>query len=255
MDILFNFVTSTNYYILLFFFFVLNFYYFISISNILKTLNINLNNQKILNLELYNKSISSAYDETRTFKHDSNNIFQALSGYITNNDFNGLKEYFWQVFPEIKNINNLVKLNPTLVNNPAIYGLLAEKHFKAEKYNVTLNLDIMLDLNTLNMKIFELTRILGILVDNAIETAKDCSEKKVNVCFKKGNNRQILIVENTYSNKDVCIDKIFEKGYSTKPNNTGLGLWEVRKILNKNSNLNLYTSKTNDYFMQQLEIY
>ena len=107
-----------------------------------------------------------------------------------------------------------------------------------------------MDLNTLNIKTFEFTRILGILVDNAIETAKDCPEKLVNICFKKDNTKQLLIVENTYSNKEICIDKIFEKGYSTKPNNTGLGLWEVRKILSKNSNLNLYTSKTNDYFMQ-----
>lgn len=255
LDILFNFITKNNYFILLFLFIIINFYYCISISNILKTLKLEATNQKILNLELYNKSISAAYDETRTFKHDSNNIFQAIGGYISTNNMPGLKEYYNQLFPEIKNINNLSKLNPTLVNNPAIYGILVEKHFKASNYNVDLNLDILLDLNTLNVKIFEFTRILGILVDNAIETAKDCSEKIVNICFKKQNNIQLLIIENTYSNKEVCIDKIFEKGFSTKPNNTGLGLWEVRKILNKSSNLNLYTSKNNDFFMQQLEIY
>ena len=255
LDIIFNYITITNYYILLFLFIIINFYYCISVSNILKTLKLEANNQKILNLELHNQSISAAYDETRTFKHDSNNIFQAIGGYIYNNDIDGLKEYYSQLFPEIKNINNLSKLNPSLVNNPAIYGLLVEKHFKAYNYNVDINLDILLDLNTLNVKIFEFTRILGILVDNAIETAKDCSEKIVNICFKKQNNKQLLIVENTYSNKEICIDKIFEKGFSTKPNNTGLGLWEVRKILNKNSNLNLYTSKNNDFFMQQLEIY
>lgn len=255
LDILFNFVTANNYHILLFLFIILNFYYCISISNIIKTLKLAANNQKILNLESYNKSISAAYDETRTFKHDSNNIFQAIGGYISTNNMDGLKEYYSQLFPEIKNMNNLSKLNPTLINNPAIYGLLVEKHFKALNYNVDINLDILLDLNTLNVKIFEFTRILGILVDNAIETAKDCSEKIVNICFRTQNNKQLLIVENTYSNKEVCIDKIFEKGFSTKPNNTGLGLWEVRKILNKNTNLNLYTSKNNDFFMQQLEIY
>ena len=29
-------------------------------------------------------------------------------------------------------------------------------------------------------------------------------------------NRQVVIIENTYSNKDVNIDIIFEKGYTTK---------------------------------------
>ena len=49
--------------------------------------------------------------------------------------------------------------------------------------------------------------------------------------------------------------EIFEKKYSTKPGNSGLGLWEVRQILKKNNNLNLFTTKSNKLFKQQLEIY
>lgn len=46
-----------------------------------------------------------------------------------------------------------------------------------------------------------------------------------------------------------------KKGFSTKTGNTGLGLWEVRQILKRNDNLNLFTSKDSEYFKQQLEIY
>ena len=70
-----------------------------------------------------------------------------------------------------------------------------------------------------------------------------------------GKNRQLIIIENTYEDKNVDTIKIFEKSYSTKPHNTGLGLWEVNKILNKNSNLAIFTSKNDEYFSQQLEIY
>lgn len=35
----------------------------------------------------------------------------------------------------------------------------------------------------------------------------------------------------------------------------GLGLWEIRQILKKHNNLNLYTSKDDKFFKQQLEIY
>ena len=66
---------------------------------------------------------------------------------------------------------------------------------------------------------------------------------------------QLLIIENTYTNKDVNTDKIFEKGYSTKKGNTGLGLWEVRQILKKNNNLNLFTTKNDEFFTQQFEIF
>ena len=67
--------------------------------------------------------------------------------------------------------------------------------------------------------------------------------------------RQLLIIENTYKQKNIDLEKIFNKSYTTKPNNTGLGLWEIRKILKKNNNLNLFTTKKDDFFVQQLEIY
>ena len=94
-------------------------------------------------------------------------------------------------------------------------------------------------------------------MDNAIEAANECKEKKINVIMRTdiNANRQLLIIENTYNNKDVDTDKIYEKGFSTKKNNTGLGLWEVRQILKRNTNLNLFTHKNNEFFIQQLEIY
>ena len=107
------------------------------------------------------------------------------------------------------------------------------------------------------MQIYEFTRILGILLDNAIEASSECIEKIINIVFRNDekNSRQIVLIENTYNNKNVNIDKIFEKGISGKENHTGLGLWEVRQILNKNNNLNLHTNKSKDLFTQQLEIY
>lgn len=194
-------------------------------------------------------------DETRAFKHDFHNIIQAIGGYIWTNDIEGLRKYYQEVSGDCNNTNNLSKLNPTLINNPAIYNILADKYYRAANHNIQINLDIMLDLNELNIKIYELTRILGILLDNAIEASKECTEKNINIHFKQDKYKQILVIENTYSDKQLSIEKIFEKNYTTKPNNTGLGLWEVRKILSKNSNLNLHTSKNNDYFSQQLEIY
>lgn len=115
----------------------------------------------------------------------------------------------------------------------------------------------LLDLTTLKMKIYEFARILGVLLDNAIEASSECSEKIINITFRNDmrNNRQLILIENTYNNKDVDTEKIFQKGISEKENHTGLGLWEVRKIIKKNNNANLFTSKTTRFFSQQLELY
>ena len=138
-----------------------------------------------------------------------------------------------------------------------IYNLLTSKYHEAESKDIKMNMTFLLDLNTLKMKIYEFARILGILLDNAIEASSECDEKIINITFRNDskNNRQLITIENTYKNKDIDTEKIFEKGVSEKENHTGLGLWEVRKIIKKNNNANLFTSKTDKFFSQQLELY
>lgn len=170
---------------------------------------------------------------------------------------NGLKIYYSELLDDCQKVNNLYTLSPDVINNSAIYSLLTSKYHKADELGITINLEVFLNLNELTMKIYEFTRALGILMDNAIEASSECEEKIINVQIRKetNRNRQILVIENTYKEKDINIDKIFEKGYSSKPNNTGLGLWEVRQIMKKNKNLNLYTTKNDKFFIQQLEMY
>lgn len=180
-----------------------------------------------------------------------------MVGYIDNNDMEGLKNYYSQLVDDIQHSNNLTTLSPRVVNNPAIYNVLANKYHKADSLGIKINLEAFLDMNELHIKIYEFTRVLGILMDNAIEAASECNDKIINVTFRKDDKRhmQLLIIENTYMNKDVDTNKIFEKDYSTKEGNTGLGLWEIRQILKKNNNLNLFTTKNESFFKQQFEIY
>jgi len=59
-------------------------------------------------------------------------------------------------------------------------------------------------------------------MDNAIEAAKECNEKIINVCMRKDAkaSRQILLIENTYKDKKIDTEKIYEKGYTSKKSNT-----------------------------------
>ena len=237
--------------------FIIFIYFCISIYSLSRTSKLEETTRDLEGEKLVNKSLTILHDNIRAFKHDFNNIVQAIGGYITTNDMEGLKNYYSQLLDDCQRVNNLTTLSPEVINNPAIYSILASKYYKADELGIKINLEIFLDLNTLKIKIYELTRILGILLDNAIEATLDCSEKVINVIMRKDDthHRQLIIIENSYSNKNINLDKIFEKSYSTKPNNTGLGLWEVRQILKKNNNLNLYTTKDNKFFKQQLEIY
>ena len=236
-------------------------YFFISIYNILNTTKLATTSQNLEEAQLYNKTLILLHDSMRGFKHDFNNIVQGIGGYIETNNMEGLKKYYSQLLKDCNRVNNLTALNPNVVNNPAIYNIMAAKHHKADEIGVEINLGVFIDLNEIEkyMKIYEFTRILGVLMDNAIEAAEECEEKVVHVSFRKEENRKrlVIVIENTYKNKDINIDKIFQKDFSTKSKktNSGLGLWEVRQILKKNNNLNLYTTKNDEFFIQQFEIY
>lgn len=236
-------------------------YFLISIYSLSRTNKLEITTERLEEEQLYNKTLTILYDNIRGFKHDFNNIVQAIGGYISTENIEGLKDYYSDLMADCQKINNLAILNPELINNPAVYSLLTSKYHKAEELGIKMNFEVFLDLDSLNIKTYDLTRILGILLDNSIEASSKCVEKKINIIIRKDNksNRQLFIIENTYSNKDVNTDKIFEKGYTSKSEednkNHGLGLWEVRQILKKNNNLNLFTSKDNKLFKQQLEIY
>ena len=232
-------------------------YFAISIYSLTRVMMLASTTQKLQNAEEYNKTLTILHDNVRGFKHDFDNIVTTIGGYVKTNDMEGLKKYYVQLEDDCQKVNSLYVLNPKLINNPGVYSLLTTKYHEAEEQGIKMNMTLLLDLSKLDMKIYEFTRILGILLDNAIDASKECDEKVINIIFRddEKHHRQLIIVENTYKDKDVDTEKIFNKGFSGKENHTGLGLWEVRKILNKSKNLSLYTTKNEKYFSQQIEIY
>lgn len=232
-------------------------YFCLSFYSLAKIMKLVTTTKKLESAEEYNKTLHILHDSVRGFKHDFDNIVTTIGGYIKTNDMDGLKSYYSQLEEDCSKVNNLYVLDPDIINNPVVYNLITAKYNEALEKGIKVNLTVLLDLNDLHMKIYEFARILGILLDNAIEASSECDEKILNIVFRNEskNNRNIILIENTYKDKDVDIEQIFNKGVSGKQNHTGLGLWEIRQILKKNNNVNLYTNKNEKYFSQQLEIY
>lgn len=214
---------------------------------------------KIHVLESQNRSLSVMYDNMRGFRHDFSNFVQALDGYAKTNDIEGVKSMCESLTKDYKRIKNMEIIETNVLNNSAVGCILTNKYFTAIQENITVNMECLIDLSETKEYSYEFCKILAILLDNAIEAAKQSDEKIINIkIFKDFQvNRKLIVIENTYNQVDIDLDKIFEKGYSSKEdseNKHGLGLWTVRKILNKSNNLSLFTTK-DEMFRQQLEIY
>ena len=232
-------------------------YFFLSFYSLTKATRLYITTQELENSESYNKTLSILYDNVKGFKHDFDNMVNTIGGYINLNDMKGLKKYYSDLRKESIDLKNISLLNPNIINNPGIYNLLVSEYQKALNEGVKINFEFFFDFNNLHMPIYEFARILGILLDNAIDAAKECDEKIINLLFRDSskNNVQIISVENTYLDKNIDTNKIFDKGFSGKEKHTGIGLWEVKQIEKKYNNIILNTSKDDKYFKQQLEIY
>lgn len=232
-------------------------YFFISIHSLIKTLKLQITTRDLENAENYNKTLSILYDNVKAFKHDFDNMIFTIGGFVNTDDMEDLKKYYYSLEKDCQKVNNIALLNPCLINNPGIYNLLTAKYQKATDENVEIQLDFFFDLNKLHMPIYDFSRIIGILIDNGIEAASETDAKLVKITFhdSPASHIQIFTIENSYNNKDVDKNKIFEKGITGKENHSGMGLWEVSQILNRNNNSKLITEPSELLFKQRLEIY
>ena len=100
-----------------------------------------------------------------------------------------------------------------------------------------------------------MSRIIGILLDNAIEATEKAASKKINVIISKDDNDSTFIqIENSVRDKNIDIESIFEKGVSSKKIKSGIGLWEVKKLVNSAPNSHIFTRVKDNIFSQTLVI-
>lgn len=229
----------------------------LSVYNTYKNIQLEVNTRQLENSEFNNRNLSKLIDSIRVFKHDYNNVVHAIGGYIALEDMEGLKKYFSGLIKDSQKANNLEAINPQKINEPSIYNIIASKHQIADLKNISFNLDSLFNFQKLAMPVYDFCKILGILLDNALEASYFSKEKVINIFIRENlkQRTQIITIENTYSNKDVDLVKIFEKDYSTKQKKSGLGLWEVKNIIEKNKNVNIYTTKDEKFFKQEIIIF
>lgn len=207
--------------------------------------------------EMHNKTMIGMVDGVKTLKHDYNNIMQALSGYVATKQYDKLEEHINKVLQECNVVNNFSIITPELFNEPAIYGIMGAKYFLAVDKEINVDLDVTCDFTKISFPMPELSRILGILLDNAMEATQKCKNKYIRfeARYDKRKNSDIIKIINTYDTSiTIDLEKIYEKGVSSKKVKSGIGLWEVKKLIKKNKNSQIYPTIENGKFIQNLII-
>lgn len=213
--------------------------------------------QQYENLLEYTKQIETMYTNLRTFKHDYVNILTSLSGYLDAKDYEGLEKYFTKnILPTNQTINREnYRLNQlSNIKHQALKGLISSKLIYAHEMGIDVYIDIVEPIETIAMKTLDLSRIIGIYLDNAIEAAMECKKKEIKFNMVKEEHTVAIILMNSFKNKGIPFSKMEQCGYSSKGDNRGLGLHNAKEILKRYENVYKTTAIQEEYFVQKLEI-
>lgn len=211
-------------------------------------------NDMIEYLSKYEKIIN----EQGKKNHEYNNQLMVLRGYLDKPK--KLKEYLNLIIEDHKCGQNYMIKQLSYFPDGGIKGLIYDKLSRMEELNIVPYLYIdsklkdafeeNLDINTYK----DVTKLLGVFLDNAIDAAKDADKKEIELDIKREDKCLIVTISNTY-NKDVDVSKIGKKGFSTKGIGHGFGLSIVKDISKTNENIETFSNNENDKFKQTIIIY
>lgn len=208
-------------------------------------------------MEDYAHRMDSFYKELRVFRHDYRNILSTLQCYIDEGDLNGLRHYYHtQLLPSAEILSNdgfqLGKLQ--LIHNTAVKGLLYTKITSILNQKLCFELELSEPVDKIAMDSLPLCRVLGILIDNAVEAAQASPEKRLCIAVLKENAATVFLLSNSTLPLTVPVSRLTSSGYSTKPGHPGLGLTFVQQLLESLPNVFLSTECENTLFRQTLII-
>lgn len=99
----------------------------------------------------------------------------------------------------------------------------------------------------------QMSTMLGVIMDNMIESVKDIDDKLISINIYKDNETICCdFVNNFAGNIDLC--RLGEIGYTTKGENHGVGLTLIAKIMKANDKFECYPEILDNFFIQHVRI-
>jgi hypothetical protein len=179
--------------------------------------------------ESFLDSINKLFTTVRGQRHDFIHHVQVIYSMFKTKENEELDQYLNNLLEEIHIVNESIK-----VKNPVLNALLNSKTALAEARNVTFEVKIQADALETKMKPLDMVKVLGNLIDNAMDVAHNqpVNRRKVKVSILKMPKVHIFEVANLgpVLSQEV-MESIFKSGYTTKENHSDLGLAIVKGIV------------------------
>lgn len=235
-------------------FFILMFYIInnkLNIKNIRDELELSEKEKEIKELTLYIETIEKLVEKYREFKHDYKNIILGIGiDSLKENDL--LDKLSGEVVGD-KSYDAFLNLRD--INYVPLKSILSYYIMLSIKEDVQVSLITIGEIKEGNISEVEFSRVMGIILENALEETLKNNNKKLEIYVEANENTLNITVANTFKREELNMDKIYDKGYSSKGENRGLGLYILKSIVDKNPNMTLNTFINEGMFTQDLYIF
>lgn len=176
--------------------------------------------------------------------HEYNNQLLVITAYL--DDKKKLKEYLNTIINDHKAGKSFEIRQLSNLPNGGVKKLLYYKICKMKKLKIKCFIYITAEIKEILKKFnitdySDLTKILGVLLDNAIDGTKKASNKEIFIDIKKDEGYLNISITNTV--EDISIVKnMGKRKFSTKGKGHGYGLMLVKNIIKRNRKYELVTN-------------
>lgn len=204
-------------------------------------------------LQNYTDEIVGLYNEIRGFRHDYAGMLVCMQMAIDSGDLQEIDRVYNEV---------LVKANLKLrsdkytyfdlnnIEDSALRSLIAQAIVYAGNNGVEFSLEVKDTITKLQIELLDLVRIMSVLLNNAVEGSAESCKKKIEVAVIKMDYETVIVIQNSCKVTSTHPEDLFTLGFSTKGANRGIGLNNVKEILDKYENIILETVMEDSTFRQ-----
>jgi two-component system sensor histidine kinase AgrC len=226
-------------------------------ESIRKEIDLRHKDESLNNLREHAKNLEGLSKEARQFRHDHENLMLGFHKHLKKQDTQGALEYYEKYMDSF--YESVAAINRGLdildkIKSPELQGILSHKIPSAQRAGINVTVDVSDDMKPIPAEqLIDVCRIIGILIDNAIEACINTAEPTLRLGVFNKSPATLIVVENNFATPP-DLAKLAEEGYTTKENGQGIGLYTVAQTIENNPNLGLSTQIKGEYFVQLLSI-
>lgn len=206
------------------------------------------------NLNEYEKML----DYQRVSSHENKNQLLVIKGMVNKNN-KKLHNYIDEVINEKRADNETLYTKAKRIPSGGLQGLVYQKMLRMQDENINIDLNVSSEVRKINLSDFnakvnyDICRVICIIIDNAVDETLKVKDKEISISMYKEEDTFVIEVANKC--KDLPdLEKIDNKGYTTKETGHGYGLCLLKDICDQNKDMTNERMIVGDIFLQVIKI-